>query len=144
MIRWRWGALLVGALHCAKAPADPFTPAQAHYQALVSQGRPPRDPGFDAVLIELSKVAPGSPHYLKAQALREALESARGPRPSLPLAAPPTALNPALAQKQGECAKLARSLGSARGAERDALTHALAECGQQAEALREAQHPHSP
>ena len=137
-------ALLLGALGCARPPPDPFPPAEAHYRALVAQGKPPQDPGFQDVLGELARVEQGAPSYPRAQALRTALEQARGPRPVPPLVAAPSVSESALAQKQVECVGLARTLGSARGEERTTLSRKLAECGRQAEALREAQHPHAP
>ena len=143
----RWGGVgvwLLAAAGCAKSAPDPFSVAQAHYQALVAQGRPSRDPGFEQVLEALSRVGVDSPSYTKAQALRAALQSARGVRPAPPLAASRRAEDPAVATQQAQCAGLAQALGSARGPQREALARKLTACGQQVDAEREANHPHAP
>ncbi len=79
--------LLLGCAACSdSAPREHLAKGRARYEALVAQGKSPRDKGFDEVLAELARVPASSSSYEEAQRLRAAVETARVPAPPRPLA----------------------------------------------------------
>ncbi len=60
--------------------------ARTRYEALVSEGRSPKDPAFNDVIAQLQTVKPNSKSHAEAQRLLQALERARGPSAPRPLA----------------------------------------------------------
>lgn len=116
-----------------------YAKAQARAEELLAVGTPPSDPRYDEVLKDLSKVAPESRFYAKAQSLKERLLKARALAPR-PLAETPDSDDPALARKQAECIALAKALGRADAGEREAVGQKLRECQAAVDRYREQKH----
>ncbi len=138
-----WPLLLGLVVACADKGREQYDQAYERYQALVTQGKKPSDPGFDEVLKALEAVPRSSAASGKARSLHESIQRSRqrmAPRPLATEPGPPT--NPDrdehVVAKEQECVKRAEALGGSKPEEREAAVKALEACKRELAELKDA------
>jgi hypothetical protein len=138
-----WSLLVGLALACADKGKEQYDQAYERYQALVTQGKKPTDPGFDEVLKALEAVPRSSAASGKARSLHEAIVRSRQRLAPRPLATEPGPVgNPdrdaRVIGKEQECVKRVEELGAAKPEEREAAQGRLVACKRELEELKDA------
>lgn len=117
--------------------------AEAQYTELVLHGVPPASPAYDAVIAAFEAVPRGTPARREADARLATLRALRGPRPPPPLAVP-GATGPGTDEvdaQRAACEALAKKLGTAPEAQREAVRRELAACHDKLVRLEAHTHP---
>ena len=134
--------LALACTACKDEGVERYSLALSKYQECVDQGVSPNDPRFVEVLKLLDAVPASSSAHVRAEALRQSLQSAQAPRLRTPLAIQGGAnLSAEVAAQLAQCRLLAEQLGTTAEADRPAKLRALDACRAAAEKL-DAEHVH--
>jgi len=127
---------------CDKGP-EQLAKAEAQYADLVQRGVHPKDPAYDAVMAAYEAIPRDSKARPEADQRLAALRAVRGALPPRPLATPGVTGpgTDAVDAQRVKCEALAKQLGTAAEAEREAVLKALGECRAALVKLEAAAHP---
>jgi hypothetical protein len=134
--------VLLGLPGCDKGP-EQLAEAEARYAGLVQRGVHPKDPAYDAVIAAFEAIPKDSKARPQADQRLAALRAVRGALPPRPLATPGAA-GPGTDEVDAQrvkCEALAKELGTAAEAQREAVLKALGECRAALVKLEAAAHP---